>query len=129
MNKVALVGRLCADPKTQYTQNQVCVCSFSLAVNRRYKQEGQPDADFINIVAWNKTAEFIAKYFTKGQQIGIIGRLQTRTYDDKDGKKVYVTEVVAEEVEFTGSKKEEEKGESVNLDTFKPVTDEAKLPF
>ena len=90
MNKVVLMGRLTRDPETRYTQgNNTAVCSFSLAVNRRFKQEGQPDADFINVTAWAKTAEFVSKYFTKGQQIGVIGRIQTRNYDDKDGKKVF----------------------------------------
>ena len=96
MNKVILMGRLTRDPEVRYTTNtNALVCSYSLAVNRRFKTEGQPDADFINIVTWGKTAEFCSKYFTKGQQVGVIGRMQTRNYDDKDGKKVYVTEVVA----------------------------------
>ena len=91
MNKVILMGRLTRDPEVRYTtNNNTLVCTFSLAVNRRFKQEGQPDADFINIVAWAKTGEFCSKYFTKGQQVVVCGRLQTRSYDDKDGKKVYV---------------------------------------
>lgn len=107
MNKVILMGRLTKDPEVRYTtNNNTLVCSFSLAVNRRFKSEGQPDADFFNIVAWSKTGEFCSKYFTKGQQVGVIGRLQTRNYDDKDGKKVYVTEVVAEEAYFADSKRE-----------------------
>ena len=107
MNKVCLMGRLVRDPEVRYTQgNNTAVCNFSLAVNRRFKSEGQPDADFINITAWGKTAEFCGKYFTKGQQVGIIGRIQTRNYDDKEGKKVYVTEVIAEETYFADSKKE-----------------------
>lgn len=107
MNKVILMGRLTRDPEVRYTTNtNALVCSFSLAVNRRFKSEGQPDADFINIVSWGKTAEFCSKYFTKGQQVGIIGRMQTRNYDDKDGKKVYVTEVVAEEAYFADSKRD-----------------------
>ena len=107
MNKVVLMGRLTRDPETRYTQgNNTAVCSFSLAVNRRFKQEGQPDADFINVTAWAKTAEFVSKYFTKGQQVAVVGRIQTRNYDDKEGKKIFVTEVVAEEVYFADSKKE-----------------------
>lgn len=107
MNKVILMGRLTRDPEVRYTTNtNALVCSFSLAVNRRFKSEGQPDADFINIVAWGKTAEFCSKYFVKGQQVGVIGRMQTRNYDDKDGKKVYVTEVVAEEAYFADSKRD-----------------------
>ena len=78
--------------------------SFSLAVNRRNKQEGQPDADFIGCVAWNKTADLMAQYLHKGALIGVEGRIQTRNYDDKDGKRVYITEVVAESVQFLESK-------------------------
>ena len=104
---MVLLGRLTRDPEVRYTQgNNTAVCSFSLAVNRRFKQEGQPDADFINVVAWAKTAEFVSKYFTKGQQVAVCGHLQTRNYDDKDGKKVYVTEVIAEDVYFADSKRE-----------------------
>ena len=130
MNKVILMGRLTRDPEVRYTtNNNTLVCSFSLAVNRRFRQEGQPDADFINIVAWNKTAEFCGKYFTKGQQVGICGHIQTRNYDDKDGKKVYVTEVVAEEVYFADSKKE---GTEPNVTTsagFMQVEEDSNLPF
>ncbi len=111
MNKVILMGRLTRDPEVRYTTtNNTLVCTFSLAVNRRFKQEGQPDADFINIVAWSKTGEFCSKYFKKGQQVGVVGRLQTRNYDDKDGKKVYVTEVVAEETYFADSRRDGEGG-------------------
>lgn len=108
MNKVILMGRLTRDPEVRYTQtSNTLVASFSLAVNRRFARQGEErQADFINIVAWDKTGDFCSKYFKKGQQVGIIGRLQTRQYDDKDGKRVYVTEVVAEEAYFADSKKE-----------------------
>ena len=129
MNKACIIGRLVRDPEVRNTQNNTMVCSFSLAVNRRFKQEGHPDADFINIVAWNKTAEFVAKYFTKGQQVAVVGRIQTRNYDDKDGKKVYVTEVVAEEVHFAESKKDNNTGFEP-VEEFTPVAQEGeKLPF
>lgn len=129
MNKVILLGRLVRDPEVRNTQNNTMVCSFSLAVNRRFKQEGQPDADFINIVAWNKTAEFVAKYFTKGQQVAVVGRIQTRNYDNSEGKKVYVTEVVAEEVYFADSKKDNNTGFE-NVEEFTPAANEGeKLPF
>ena len=107
MNKVVLMGRLTEDPETKYTQtNNTLVCNFSLAVNRRFARQGEErQADFINVVAWSKTGEFCSKYFTKGQQVGVIGRLQTRTWDDEEGKKHYVTEVVAEEVYFADTKK------------------------
>ena len=127
MNKAVLLGRLVRDPEMRFTQgNNTAVCSFSLAVNRRFKQEGQPDADFINVVAWAKTAEFVGKYFTKGQQVGVVGRIQTRNYDDKEGKKIFVTEVVAEEVYFADSKKEPNATTSAG---FMVVEGDSKLPF
>ena len=105
MNKAILVGRLTRDPELKSTANGTNVCSFSVAVNRRYKNaEGNYDADFINCTAWRQTAEFVSKYFTKGRMIGVVGSIQTRNYDDKDGKKVYVTEVAADEVYFVESK-------------------------
>ena len=107
MNKVILMGRLTRDPEVRYTQSNTAVASFSIAVNRRFVRQGEErKADFINIVAWNQTAEFVSKYFKKGQQVGIVGRIQTRNYDDADGKKVYVTEVVAEEVYFADSRRD-----------------------
>ena len=144
MNKVILMGRLTRDPEVRYTTtNNTLVCTFSIAVNRRFKQEGQPDADFFNIVAWSKTGEFCSKYFKKGQQVGVIGRLQTRNYDDKDGKKVYVTEVIAEETYFADSRRDGDSqggsaGTFAGVDApfnaqegasdFTPVTDD-DLPF
>ena len=101
------MGRLTKDPDIRYTQtNNIMVASFSLAVNRRFAKEGEQQADFINIVAWNKTAEFCSKYFKKGQQVAVVGRIQTRNYEDDKGVKHYITEVVAEEVYFADSKKE-----------------------
>ena len=110
MNKVILMGRLTRDPEVRYTTtNNTLVCTFSLAVNRRFARQGADQtADFFNVVAWDKTGEFCSKYFKKGQQVGVVGRLQTRNYDDKDGKKVYVTEVVAEETYFADSRKDGE---------------------
>src|SRR5690554_3577616 len=101
LNKVILMGRICKDLELKYTPSNVAVTSFSIAVNRKYQKE---QTDFINIVAWRNTAEFICKYFSKGQMINIVGSLQVRAYDGKDGKKVYVTEVVADEVNFCGDK-------------------------
>lgn len=102
------MGRLTRDPEVRYTQtDNVQVTNFTLAVNRRFVKQGEErQADFINIVAWNKTAEFISKYFKKGQQVGIIGRLQTRNWEDEQGQKHYATEVVAEETYFADTKKE-----------------------
>ncbi len=108
MNKVCLIGRLTKDPDVRYTQtNNTLVASFNLAVNRRFVNEGEErQADFISIVAWAKTGEFCSKYFKKGQQVGIVGRIQTRNWDDEQGVKHYVTEVIAEEVYFADSKKD-----------------------
>ena len=127
MNKTVLLGRLTKDPEVRYTQtNNTMVVNFTLAVNRRFAKEGEQQADFINIIAWKSTAEFVSKYFKKGQQVAVAGRLQTRNYDDKDGKKVFITEVVAEEVYFADSKKEEVEQTKIE-DTF--VSDESDLPF
>lgn len=128
MNKVILIGRLTKDPEVRYTTtNNTLVCGFSLAVNRRFAKEGEQQADFINIVAWNKLGEFCSKYFAKGQQVAICGRIQTRTYDDKDGKKVYVTEVVAEEAYFADTKRQDD---FVKQDTtFTVVEGDSDLPF
>ncbi len=111
MNKVILMGRLTRDPEVRYTQtNNTLVASFALAVNRRFVRQGEErQADFINIVAWSKLGEFCSKYFKKGQQVGIVGRLQTRTWDDDQGQKHYITEVIAEEAYFADSKREGEK--------------------
>ena len=108
MNKVILMGRLTRDPEVRYTQtNNTLVASFSLAVNRRFVRQGEErQADFINIVAWGKQGEFCSKYFKKGQQVGVIGRIQTRSWDDDQGQKHYATEVIAEEVYFADSKRD-----------------------
>ncbi len=104
MNKVILVGRLTKDPDLRTTTSGKSVASFSVAVDRRFKQDGQPSADFINVVAWGRQAEVISQYLGKGRQIALTGRLQTRSYDAQDGSKRYVTEVVLEEFDFIGSR-------------------------
>ena len=107
MNKVILMGRLTRDPEVRYTQT----------VNRRFAKQGEErQADFINIVAWNKTGEFCSKYFKKGQQVGIIGRIQTRSWDDDQGQKHYVTEVIAEEAYFADSRRDGEASASVGFE-------------
>ncbi len=111
MNKVILMGRFTRDPEMRQTGQGTSVVSFTLAVDRRMAREGQQSADFVSCVAWSKLAEFICKYFQKGSMIAISGRLQTRTYDDKDGKRQYVTEVVAEEAYFTGSRSSQSNSE------------------
>lgn len=104
MNKVQLVGRLAKDPELRTTGTGKSVCSFSIAVDRRYKQEGQPTADFFNVTAWGRQAEVITQYLGKGRQVAIAGRLQARSYDAKDGTKRYVTEIILEEFDFIGNK-------------------------
>ena len=132
MNKAILVGRLTRDPELKSTANGTNVCSFSVAVNRRYKNaEGNYDADFINCTAWRQTAEFVSKYFTKGRMIGVVGSIQTRNYDDKDGKKVYVTEVAADEVHFVESKGDNNNNTApvADVNDFVPIDDTEELPF
>ena len=112
INRTILVGRITKDPALRKTQNGTSVVSFVLAVNRKVKKEGQPDADFINCVAWNKTADFMAQYVKKGNLLGLEGHIQTRNYDDRDGKRVYVTEVVADRVQLLESKKSDESAQN-----------------
>ncbi|MFZ2257061.1 MAG: single-stranded DNA-binding protein [Clostridiaceae bacterium] len=101
MNKVTLIGRLTKDPELKYTPGAgTAVTTFSIAVDRRFTKDGQKEADFIPVVVWGKQAESTAQYVTKGKLIGVAGRIQTRSYDAKDGSKRYVTEVIAEEVQF-----------------------------
>ncbi len=106
-NLVVLTGRLTADPELRYTSNNIPVTSFSIAVNRRYKAGEESQADFINIVAWRQTAEFVTKYFKKGSMIGIEGSIQTRKYVDKDtGKNRTAFEVIANNVQFVESRRD-----------------------
>ena len=105
MNKVVLIGRLTRDPELRYTGSNTPVATFSLAVNRNFtNQQGEREADFINIVVWRKQAENVKNYLSQGSQVAIDGRIQTRTYDDQNGQRRYITEVVADNVEFLGSK-------------------------
>ena len=106
MNKVVLIGRLVRDPEVRYTQSGKAVTSFTLAVDRRVRKdaEAQQTADFIPIVAWDKLAEVCGNYLTKGRRTAVEGRIQVRSYEAKDGSKRYVTEIIAESVEFLGDK-------------------------
>lgn len=105
MNKVFLIGRLTRDPELRYTGSNVAVASFTLAVNRNFaNQAGEREADFINIVVWRKQAENVKNYLSQGSQVAVDGRIQTRNYDDQEGKRHYITEVVADNVEFLGTK-------------------------
>ena len=113
MNKVILIGRLTRDPELKTTTTGVSVTTFSIAVERNYVNEetGQRDADFINCLSWRKQAENIARYCSKGSQIALEGRIQVRSYDDRDGNRRFVTEVVADNVTFLSTKKKEEEVE------------------
>ncbi|BCJ96750.1 single-stranded DNA-binding protein [Anaerocolumna cellulosilytica] len=106
MNKVILMGRLTRDPEVRYSQgeNSMAIARYSLAVDRRFKRPGEPDADFINCVSFGKAAEFAEKYLKQGTKIAVTGRIQTGSYTNKDGVKVYTTDVVVEEQEFAESK-------------------------
>lgn len=106
MNKVILIGRVVRDAEIRYSQgaNTTCIARYTLAVDRKFKQEGQPNADFINCIAFGKLGEFAEKYLHKGVKIAVTGRIQTGSYTNKDGQKVYTTDVVVEEQEFCESK-------------------------
>ena len=106
MNKVILIGRLTRDPEVRYStgENATAIARYTMAVDRKYKQEGQQNADFIQCIAFGKSAEFAEKYFRKGMKIAITGRIQTGSYTNKEGQKVYTTDVVIEEQEFAESK-------------------------
>ena len=115
MNKVFLIGRLTRDPELRYTGNNTAVASFSLAVQRNFaNQQGEREADFFNITVWRKQAENVKNYLSQGSQVAIEGRLQTRTYDDANGQKRYVTEVVADNVEFIGSRNSSNNSNNMN---------------
>ena len=129
MNKVVLIGRLTRDPELRYTGNNTPVASFSLAVNRNYSnQQGEREADFINIVVWRKQAENVKNYLTQGSQVAIDGRLQTRTYDDQNGQRRYITEVIADNVEFLGSRNSSNNSNNMN-NTSSAATNAGPTPY
>lgn len=112
LNRAVIVGRLTKDPELRYTPNGVAVANFTVAVNRPFKnQQGEQEADFINCVTWRKQAENLANYMRKGSLIGVDGRIQTRSYENQEGRRVWVTEVLAENIKFLEYKKETEKQE------------------
>ncbi|HOR86305.1 MAG TPA: single-stranded DNA-binding protein [Bacillota bacterium] len=135
MNRVALVGRLTRDPEIRYTaDNQTPIAKFSIAVDRIYKRDGQPTADFIPIVVFGKSADNCGKYLGKGRLVAVSGRLQTRSWDDQDGKRHYATEVIADEVDFldrgSDTKGQGSEGASgSDVDDFRPMEEEDDLPF
>lgn len=112
-NKVILIGNMCSDPELKQSTSGVSVCSFSIAVNRKMAKNGE--CDFINIQTWRQTAEFVAKYFTKGKPILVCGQLQTRSWTDNSGQKRYATEVVADEVSFVGASEEKKNEPTVSI--------------
>lgn len=128
MNKTILMGRLTKDVEVRYTQNNnKAVARFTLAVNRRGKDAG---TDFISCIAWGKTAELLQKYCKKGSQVGIVGRIRTGQYDDKDGKRVYTTDVVVEELDIIWDKKEENAVEDLGTKQFEQaLINDDSLPF
>lgn len=115
MNRVFLMGRLTADPELNKTQSGLSVARFTVAVSRRFKKEGQPEADFIRCIAWRQQAEFVCKYFKKGNMIAAAGSIQTGSYE-KNGQKVYTTDVLIDEVRFTGERTNN--GQNSNTNTF-----------
>ncbi len=136
MNKVIMMGRLTRDPETRYSQGNepICVCSFSIAVDRRFKREGEAEADFFNCTAFRKTGEFVEKYFKKGQRILISGTVQNDNYTNKEGQKVYGTKIIVEEAEFADSKNSNGGNQTSNPaspDGFMNIPDsmEEELPF
>lgn len=129
MNKVVLIGRLTKDPDLRYTPSNIPSATFTIAVNRTFaNQSGVKEADFINIVVWRKQAENVKKFITKGSLVAVEGRIQTRNYDDKDGKKVYVTEVVADNVQFLESKGQKSSNSDVEFNDA-PTTNVGDEPY
>jgi len=128
LNKAFLMGRLTRDPELRYTQAGVAVCTFTLAVDRRMAKD---KTDFLEIVAWRKTAEFCGQYFTKGSRVVVIGPIQTRTWEDDNGQKRKKTEIIAEEVHFADSKRQANDDTDYGLayDGFTEVDDDDELPF
>ena len=130
INRSILVGRLTKDPDLRYTPNGVATCSFTLAVNRTFSnQQGERETDFINIVAWRKQAENAANYLKKGNLAGVDGRIQTRNYEGQDGKRVYITEVVADSVQFLEPKGSQGQGDTNTQQRQQTQDNSQKDPF
>ncbi|MDD3839432.1 MAG: single-stranded DNA-binding protein [Clostridia bacterium] len=143
LNKVVLIGRLTRDPELRYTTNGISVATFTLAVERTFaNSQGQRETDFIPIVTWRKTAELCAQYLSKGRMAGVSGRIQTRSYENQEGQRRYVTEIVADEVQFLGGggeSRQQQPGDlndfekdmpkNDNDDDFMDIDNEEDLPF
>ncbi len=147
-NKVILIGNMVADPELKQTPNGISVCRFRLAVQRKYAksaEQGQQTADFLDVVAWRQSAEFVSKYFKKGSPILVCGQIQSRNWEDKDGSKRYTVEIIADEVSFVSSRSDENRTESQQYNgssnystpaytsnsglNFEEVTSDDNLPF
>ena len=130
LNKCVLMGRLTKDFDMKTTTGGTTIGRTTLAIDRRFQRQGEErQTDFINILCFNKTAEFANKYFSKGNMMCVVGSIQTRSWEGQDGKKNYATEVIADEVNFCGSKKEASDTSAKNNDEFMPIEDEEPLPF
>lgn len=127
MNKVILIGRLTADPEVRQTQSGENVSSFSIAVDRRFSKERK--ADFINCVAWGNTCNFLNKFFRKGNRLAVIGRLETRSWEDKQGNKRYSTEVTVEEIEFVESKSDSKPSTATQDNGYTEISADDDLPW
>ena len=133
MNKIILLGRLTRDPEVRYTQgdNSMAIAKFSLAVNRRFKKENEPEADFFNCTAFGKQAEFVEKYLKQGTKMLLSGRIQNDNYTNKEGQKVYSIQIMVEEIEFAESKNNSTSEPSQSNDGFMNIPDglQEELPF
>ena len=141
MNKVILIGNLTKDPEQTYTPSNICVCRFTVAVNRSYSsQNGDKQTDFLPVVCWRNQAENCAKHLKKGSKVGVSGSIQTRTYDDRDGVRRYVTEIVADEVQFLSTRNDgsddlpeipevRETRRAPRVEDARPIASEDDLPF
>ena len=129
LNKVILGGRLTADVELKQTPSGVSVTQFSIAVNRKVKQGEEPKADFLNVIAWRHTAEFVSRYFRKGSSICIVGTIQNRSWTDQQGKKHYNTDIVADEIMFVDSKGVQQEQTSAEVPEWEEVSADEDLPF
>lgn len=130
MNKVILIGNLANDPETRTTSSGIAQCSFRLGVQRRFANaQGQREADFLPVTCWRQTAELCSKYLAKGRKVAVEGSIQTRSYDAKDGSKRYVTEIIADSVEFLSSRESGEKQSASDSNAGFTAVDDDELPF
>ncbi len=129
MNRAVIVGRTTKAPELRRTEKDIPVVSFTVAVNRPFKTQGEQEADFINCVAWRKQAENVAQYVGKGDRVGVDGRIQTRSFDDKEGTRRFVTEIVADNVQFLEPKKQEEPTEPKEKKPEDFLHDDPGVPF